>query len=54
MFLIQVFEHDKLIDIYIALVNGIGTIKQLFTISWCTDTTINYNWVTLKHNLHKV
>ena len=39
---------------YIALVNGIETINHLFYMYWCTETKINYNWVTLRHNWHKV
>ena len=40
--------------IYIALFNGIKTINHLFTMSRCTYNSINYNWVTLGKNGHKV
>ena len=40
--------------IYIVLVNGIDTIDHLFAMTRCTYTSINYNWVKLGQNLHKV
>ena len=40
--------------LYISLINGIGSIGHLFSIPGFTYALINYNWVTLQHNWHKV
>ena len=40
--------------IYIALINIIESIYNLFAMPRCTYSSINYNEVTLQHNWHKV
>ena len=40
--------------IYITLINGIDSIWHLFAIPRCTYALINYNWLTLRYNWHKV
>ena len=40
--------------IYIALINSIESIYQFFAMPRCTYPSINYDVVTLRHNLNKV
>ena len=40
--------------IYLALIKSIESIYNIFAITRCTYASINYNGVTLRHNLHKV